>query len=76
MSHIHIIHENEEWTAPLLHELDALGHPYREWHLGDGQLALDTIPPAGVFYSRMSASPHTRGHRYTPELTAGALALL
>jgi hypothetical protein len=76
MSHIHIIHENEDWTAPLLRELDALGHPYREWHLGDGRLTLDEIPPAGIFYSRMSASSHTRGHRYTPELTAGVLAWL
>ena len=76
MSHIHILHENEEWTAPLLRELDALGYPYRDWHLGSGKLALDEIPPAGVFYSRMSASSHTRGHRYAPELTAGVLEWL
>jgi hypothetical protein len=76
MSHIHIIHENEEWTRPLAQALDALGHPYREWHLGDGKLTLHGTPPAGVFYSRMSASSHTRGHRYTPELTAGVLAWL
>ncbi|MCK5366545.1 MAG: alpha-L-glutamate ligase [Gammaproteobacteria bacterium] len=76
MSHIHIIHENEEWTAPLLRELHALGHPYKEWHLGSGRLGLDEIPPAGVFYSRMSASSHTRDHRYAPELTGGILAWL
>ena len=76
MSHIHIIHENEEWTAPLLRALDALGHPYKDWHLGNGNLDLDEAPPAGVFYSRMSASSHTRGHRYAPELTAGVLAWL
>jgi hypothetical protein len=76
MSHIHIIHENDEWTAPLLRELDALGHPYRDWHLGNAKLDLDEDPPAGVFYSRMSASSHTRGHRYTPELTAGVLTWL
>ena len=76
MSHIHIIHENEEWTAPLLRALDALGHPYKDWHLGNGNLDLEETPPAGVFYSRMSASSHTRGHRYAPELTAGTLAWL
>lgn len=76
MSHIHIIHENEEWTAPLLRALDTLGHPYKDWHLGNGNLGLDEAPPAGVFYSRMSASSHTRGHRYAPELTAGVLAWL
>ena len=76
MSHIHILHENEEWTAPLLRELDALGHPYKDWHLGAGRLSLQENPPAGVFYSRMSASSHTRGHRYAPELTGGTLAWL
>jgi hypothetical protein len=76
MPHIHVIHENEEWTAPLLRELDALGHPYRDWHLGEGTLDIGATPPAGVFYSRMSASSHTRGHRYAPELTAGVLAWL
>ena len=30
-------------------------------------------PPDGVFYNRMSASSHTRGHRSAPEYTAGAL---
>lgn len=76
MSHIHVIHENDEWTAPLLGELRALGYPYRDWHLGKGTLALDENPPPGVFYSRMSASSHTRGHRYAAELTAGVLAWL
>jgi hypothetical protein len=76
MSHIHIIHENDEWSAPLLRELDTLGHPYKDWHLGEGTLRIDENPPAGIFYNRMSASSHTRGHRYAPELTAGALAWL
>ena len=25
------------------------------------------VPPEGVFYNRMSASSHTRGHRHAPE---------
>ena len=76
MPHIHIIHENDEWTAPLERELDLLGYPYVDWHLGRGQLDLGEAPPPGIFYSRMSASSHTRGHRYAPELTAGVLAWL
>ena len=32
---------------------------------------MSAAPPEGVFYNRMSASSHTRGHRYAPELTAG-----
>ena len=69
MSRIHIIHENAEWTAPLLGELDAVGAPYREWHLASGAIELSGTPPPGIYYSRMSASSHTRGHRYAPELT-------
>jgi hypothetical protein len=76
MSHIHVIHENDAWTAPLLRELESLGLAYRDWHLGRGAIRLDEAPEAGIYYSRMSASSHTRGHRYAPELTAGVLAWL
>src|SRR4029078_9318068 len=37
-------------------------------------LDLAKAPPQGVFYNRMSASSHTRGHRYAPELTGATLA--
>ena len=30
-------------------------------------------PPSGVFYNRMSASAHSRGHRYAPENTKDVL---
>jgi len=76
MSHIYIIHENDEWTAPLARELDALGHPWVDWHLASGRVDPAAPPPPGVFYSRMSASSHTRGHRFAPELTAGVLGWL
>jgi hypothetical protein len=29
-----------------------------------------STPPEGVFYNRMSASSHSRGHRFAPEYTA------
>jgi len=29
-----------------------------------------STPPVGVFYNRMSASSHSRGHRFAPEYTA------
>lgn len=76
MGHIHVIHENDEWTAPLLEELAVLGYPFRDWHLARGELEVGSAPPPGVFYSRMSASSHTRGHRYAPEYTACVLAWL
>lgn len=41
-----------------------------------GAFDLSQAPPEGVFYSRMSASSHTRDHRYAAELTAGVLAWL
>jgi glutathione synthase/RimK-type ligase-like ATP-grasp enzyme len=73
---IHVIHENEEWVVPLRAELEKRGLPYTEWDLSEGSIDLDGTPPEGVFYNRMSASSHTRGHTYAPELTAGVLAWL
>jgi hypothetical protein len=73
---IYIIHENSEWTQHLTKRMDELNLPYEEWHLDQGMVKLDEEPPEGVFYNRMSASSHTRGHRYAPELTASVLAWL
>lgn len=70
---VHVLHENSEWTAPLIRALEARGVPFRDWHLDAGSVDLEAAPPAGIFYNRMSASSHTRGHRYAPELTAGVL---
>ena len=70
---IHVIHENAEWSAPLFDALASRGASYADWHMGDFALDLTTPPPEGVFYNRMSASSHTRGHRYAPEMTTGLL---
>ena len=76
MKKIYIIHENNEWTAPLRRELESLGLPYEDWFIDKGVLDLSKEPPIGVFYNRMSASSHTRDHRFAPEYTAGILAWL
>ncbi|WP_113926920.1 alpha-L-glutamate ligase [Bacillus sp. P14.5] len=76
MSKIYVIHENTEWTVHLTKRLEELDLPYEEWHLGEGTLDLSQEPPEGIFYSRMSASSHTRGNRYAPEYTAQVLAWL
>ncbi|WP_366657857.1 alpha-L-glutamate ligase [Fodinicurvata sp. EGI_FJ10296] len=76
MSKIHIIHENDAWTAPLFAALDARGLDYQPWHLAEGRVEANAIPPEGVFYNRMSASSHTRDHRFAPELTRQVLAWL
>ncbi|MCP8615698.1 ATP-grasp domain-containing protein [Salirhabdus salicampi] len=76
MSKIYVIHENEEWTEHLTNRLRELNLPYEEWLLSSGTVDLTAEPPEGVFYSRMSASSHTRGNRFAPELTSSVLAWL
>lgn len=76
MSKAYIIHESSEWTVHLTKRLEELGVPYEEWHLDEGLLDLSKDPPEGIFYSRMSASSHSRGHRFAPEYTAQVLAWL
>jgi hypothetical protein len=76
MSKIYVIHENSAWVEPLRDAFSQQGLPYEEWFLDDGTLDLAKEPPLGVFYNRMSASSHTRGHRYAPEYTAAVLAWL
>lgn len=73
---IYVIHENEEWTNHLFKRLDELSLPYEDWFIDEGLVDLNEVPPEGVFYSRMSASSHTRGHRFAPELTESLLVWL
>jgi hypothetical protein len=73
---VYVIHENDEWIAPLRENFWTRGIPFAEWHLDQGILDLRASPPPGVFYNRMSASSHTRDHRYAPELTGAVLAWL
>ncbi|RNF39119.1 ATP-grasp domain-containing protein [Planococcus salinus] len=73
---IYVIHENEEWTTHLFKRLEELGLPYEDWFIDEGLVDLNEEPPEGVFYSRMSASSHTRGHRFAPEMADSLLAWL
>ncbi len=73
---IYVIHENDEWTAPLFKHFEELNVPYENWHLASGIVNLNEVPPEGIFYNRMSASSHTRNHRYAPELASAILAWL
>ena len=70
---IYILHENDDWVEPLRNELNKINAPFEEWHLGKRNIDHLDKPPQGVFYNRMSASSHTRGHRYAPEYTAVVL---
>ena len=76
MKKIHIIHENNDWTNHLTTRLDELQLPYEEWFLDQGLVDLSSEPPEGIFYNRISASSHTRNHRFAPELTESVLSWL
>ena len=76
MSRIHILHENAAWLPPLAQAFDQRRLPWTEWFLDAGTFDLAAPPPPGVFYNRMSASSHTRDHRFSAELTAAVLAWL
>ena len=73
MKKVYIIHENDEWIAPLRTHLHNLQVPFEEWHMDRVVVNTLNTPPQGVFYNRMSASSHTRGHRFAPEFTAVVL---
>jgi hypothetical protein len=73
---LYILHENPDWYAPLAAAFDRAGLAHEQWLLGDSVLDLDAPPPPGVFWSRMSASSHTRGHPFAKDQTRGVLAWL
>ena len=73
---LYVLHENPEWYAPLAAAFDRAGLPHEQWLLGEAILDLEEEPPDGVFWSRMSASAHTRGHPFAKDQTRGVLAWL
>ena len=76
MTKIFIIHENDEWVEPLRVHLHNLQVTFVDWHMDKVKINTLNNPPLGVFYNRMSASSHTRGHQYAPEYTAVVLKWL
>jgi hypothetical protein len=73
---VRVLHENDEWLPPFAAALDAEGVPWEPWLLDGGIVDLAAPPPEGVFYSRMSASSHTRGHIRAKEHTRSVLSWL
>ena len=73
---MHVLHENPDWIAPIGKALDDAGVPWTEWLMWDGELDLASEPPPGVFWSRMSASSHTRGHGRAKDQTRAVLSWL
>jgi hypothetical protein len=73
---LYVVHENPEWYVPLAAAFDAAGLAHEELLLGEAVIDLAEVPPPGVYWSRMSASSHTRGHPFAKDQTRGVLAWL
>lgn len=76
MREIVVLHENEEWLVPLREAFKERGVVAKEWFLDSGIVPYTETPEDAVYYNRMSASSHTRGHRFAPELTKSVLTWL
>ena len=73
---IYILHENEEWLPPFREAFKRAGLNFGEIDLSKGAINLDKEPPKGVFWSRMSASSHTRGHAFAKDYARAIFAWL
>lgn len=73
---VYVLHENEAWLPPLREAFAAQGVPLREIELISGSIDLAAEPPQGVFWSRLSASSHTRDHGNAKEYARAALRWL
>ncbi len=73
---IYALHENPEWFVPFAEAFAAEGLPMEEWLLIEGTIDLDDTPPEGIFWSRISASSHTREHTLTKDYARGVLSWL
>lgn len=71
-----VIHENKEWMPPFEEAFRALHLEYEFWYVPEMNLNLQDVPTEAVYYNRLSASSHTRDHRYEPELALGILEWL
>jgi glutathione synthase/RimK-type ligase-like ATP-grasp enzyme len=73
---VHVLHENPEWLPPFRAAFEAEGVPYEEILLTSGGIDLDATPAPGVYWSRLSASAHTRDHAFTKEYSRALLGWL
>lgn len=73
---IYIIHENPEWIPPFKAAFERAGVEFGEIILTQGDIDLDSIPPNGVFWSRLSASSHTRKNAFSKEYGRALLSWL
>jgi hypothetical protein len=70
---VYAIHENPDWFPPFSAAFERAGLDFEEWLLIEGAIDLDAAPPEGVFWSRFSASSHTRDHGLSKDYTRAVL---
>lgn len=73
---VYIIHENKEWIPPFAKAFGRAGVGFGEIYLTQGSIDIDSPPPEGVFWSRLSASSHTRAHSLSKDYGRAILAWL
>ena len=71
-----ILHENKEWIGPFEDALKSINAHFKFWYIPELDIDFNKAPEDAIYYNRMSASSHTRGHRYDPEITIGILEWL
>jgi hypothetical protein len=76
MKTIYALHENPDWFPPFARAFEQEGVEVVEWVLTDGVLDLDGVPPEGIFWSRISASAHTRDHGLSKDYARAVLSWL
>lgn len=70
---LHVLHDNPGWFGVFAVALDGAGIAYEEVRYGADPLDLSQPPPAGVYWSRASASAPARGQ---PDATGAARVTL
>ncbi|MEJ7839254.1 MAG: hypothetical protein WKF81_10575 [Thermomicrobiales bacterium] len=70
------LHENPEWFPPFARAFAEAGLDFEEWLMIEGVIDLEANPPEGIFYNRLSASSHTRGHVDSKDYTRAMLEWL
>jgi hypothetical protein len=73
---VYVLHDNPDWYPPFAAAFDAEGIEHEQWLLGAGPLDLNAVPPQGVFWSRISASSHTRDRAHAKDHARAVLSWL
>jgi glutathione synthase/RimK-type ligase-like ATP-grasp enzyme len=70
---VYALHENPDWFPPFAAAFRSADLAYEEWLLTEGSIDLGAEPPQGVFWNHLSASSHTRDHRFSKDYTRAVL---